>query len=1344
IIQYVLATELANIDNSRTKAEWLEQAFEYEETTQDRRQKIVEAMDTLENMPEIIMMNPEVSLQDLLNDSNIGGKIKTGLSKCSYDFYEQTKVSGSEYSYDSWTEPGIIGVGGNLVDKDPETMEELQAQYNILITVLRRNKDYNAAQRIMEDDVLGKYFAEKVKEITEEKQLEINTEASNEASKLVQKYRAQWSKEIHEKFDKGELVLEDPSSGIQGEREYITNFAAGQEEAMREEIYDHKLKSEAGKILYASQSFKGTNAQLWDQYNDMLNPAGEFFNLKDTTWDTIIEEVAINAPLIILSGGIASVARAGISLGARAILSSARFASIGLKAARVGMVVQGGVRGGRILYGAGRAARGLEFAGKAIGLVAEGTAFEIVHEGLQGRWLFNKDNDYLKKIFWACATLGTFHWVKGKAAGLNSSLDQAIVKIAVKEPTLAKNLRHLVVTGSSEVATMMTLGYIQHHMEGGTWKDYDVSDNFFRALLSVGALNIAGRGSTLVISAGGKTLTSFARVGKEQRASKQIEAKVEEYTQLEESLGTEMQRLNTENIIFEKLPKRLRTAKAKEEKRVRDARIQEIQQELVRVKAERAPFDQQATALRAKQASREQTREAKAARETAKLEIFIERQQGYFSEAITLEAPVLRVIGPAQRLFRRLKDSEAAKDSISDKKIEQARVIVSKMEAAIKTMPESPAKALIVSRIENNKRVLRSREILSQVNVKAAVKAMESNDVEKLTAIESQYKEAEVELQGLADHATEGSKLEVQKVQEIITSRKQAISEKIAAVKSEASKGEGKKVVEDKQEGRVETQDWLAHRLLVSGQLKSLQVGDVIVSKSGNRRLVLEKTDKKLVILKTEVGGREEIEYSSPDGHRLDPSMLEGVTKATSETITSAGEAVARHAEKIATEEGFYNEQERIRVEAKEARAQEAQQWELKKAEEIEKAQRLTTLKEGEVVVSKSGDKRLVLKVTPTEIAVLKINKEGGKEGIEVFERDKGGFELAAVDKVETASTETIAQAKSARTEFKEEMDLVGVEFLTPEQLTVFQRQQQKILQERSTLSEQEFQASFKDKKASLRQGNVGDCYLVAGLNSLRRSPFFETIVRLSVKPTTQGGQSGWEVKIPLGDVNGETVFVAKSELGSHPNPNVGKPDRHGKIDDRKVLTSMSGPEGLQILEAAFVKSKTGILNRALVEGGFGHQALQHLIGAKSFEKERVSASDQSPEHLRENRTSLGYGLSSPFKTGSEFARQKAREFLDKFDNTNDIATVNTPPHEKGHNAAFKIGGQEFYFSHAYSLIAVNKGAGTVTVVNPHNTNVKIELTYDQFMETFAQVSSVRVNFRKLMQQFKEHDRKAA
>ena len=86
---------------------------------------------------------------------------------------------------------------------------------------------------------------------------------------------------------------------------------------MQAEQVDKDLTTYAIKENFNPDLISEDKKAAWAVYNDTFDPKGEWLNITDDHFDFIVQELLINAPLIVLSGGVASAARGALSTGAR-------------------------------------------------------------------------------------------------------------------------------------------------------------------------------------------------------------------------------------------------------------------------------------------------------------------------------------------------------------------------------------------------------------------------------------------------------------------------------------------------------------------------------------------------------------------------------------------------------------------------------------------------------------------------------------------------------------------------------------------------------------------------------------------------------------------------------------------------------------------------------------------------------------------------------------------------------------------------------------------------------------------------------------------------------------------
>ena len=275
-----------------------------------------------------------------------------------------------------------------------------------------------------------------------------------------------------------------------------------------------------------------------------------------------------------------------------------------------------------------------------------------------------------------------------------------------------------------------------------------------------------------------------------------------------------------------------------------------------------------------------------------------------------------------------------------------------------------------------------------------------------------------------------------------------------------------------------------------------------------------------------------------------------------------------------------------------------------------------------------------------------------------------------------------------------------------------FVRRMRQHLERNATISPVEFKLLF---NGELMQQNVGNCYLIASFNSLKASPHFEAIIRTSVEVT----KDGYYVKFPLGGKEPRTrIFVSHADLEKQ------KVNRSEDEYNRTSLHPVQGSTGWQVLEAAYVKLHTGgAMNRAEVEGGYGHRALGEMFG-----------------------TGVEQGtIEGNFSSSLEASGKKADvvAWLNRFHNGRDIGTVNTIRRRERRGERSDSGTYDaqasgrpvkLFYSHAYSIESVQKfnSPPIVRVKNPHDTSQPLVFTFDEFVKAFADTSSVSLNFENM------------
>ena len=283
----------------------------------------------------------------------------------------------------------------------------------------------------------------------------------------------------------------------------------------------------------------------------------------------------------------------------------------------------------------------------------------------------------------------------------------------------------------------------------------------------------------------------------------------------------------------------------------------------------------------------------------------------------------------------------------------------------------------------------------------------------------------------------------------------------------------------------------------------------------------------------------------------------------------------------------------------------------------------------------------------------------------------------------------------------------------------------------RLPLSQEAFHEFF-SPNADFAQANVGNCYLISALHSLRLSPHFEVLVRSAVTPVIENlpdpanrGKKtdfivGFDVRIPMGDPKGKIVRVHMEDIQ----------EGGGQQTVANLYLGLTGPVGFKVLEAAYTLAQHGrdgrgqINRKASGVGGLGSHAIQALIGSAGGRVSDISS---------------GASLRNPFSEGSNIAKAGPAviDFLNNFSTDKQFATVNTPRlgNDRDTFTVKDASGNtvKMHYTHAYSIESTDPANKTVTVVNPHDTSKPITLKYNVFLETFSDIDIVDINFHGLL-----------
>ena len=250
-----------------------------------------------------------------------------------------------------------------------------------------------------------------------------------------------------------------------------------------------------------------------------------------------------------------------------------------------------------------------------------------------------------------------------------------------------------------------------------------------------------------------------------------------------------------------------------------------------------------------------------------------------------------------------------------------------------------------------------------------------------------------------------------------------------------------------------------------------------------------------------------------------------------------------------------------------------------------------------------------------------------------------------------------------------------------------------------------------------LRQGRIGDCYLVSTLYGFKQTPLAPYLIAKMIRKVDKG----WEVTFPN---SFDPVFVSVKEIRR-----MKKRGRDRSTGQYETFRFSSGALGDRILERALGKVIRGQRGGGegetvgFMQGGLGYEVFDILLG-------------RFHHHEIVDNYSKG-----PFSDMSDFGRAKVESILLDFakDPGNHILWVATPVHYKTPWYYWMPGGrsgfEKVYFmdkaryfvqQHAYVVTQVDAKERTVTVINPHDTGKEHVMSFDDFYNIFSRVELAR------------------
>ncbi|MDD3012436.1 MAG: hypothetical protein PHC34_01890 [Candidatus Gastranaerophilales bacterium] len=271
--------------------------------------------------------------------------------------------------------------------------------------------------------------------------------------------------------------------------------------------------------------------------------------------------------------------------------------------------------------------------------------------------------------------------------------------------------------------------------------------------------------------------------------------------------------------------------------------------------------------------------------------------------------------------------------------------------------------------------------------------------------------------------------------------------------------------------------------------------------------------------------------------------------------------------------------------------------------------------------------------------------------------------------------------------------------------------------EEKKELIKELFPSGFRDIKLT-QSDNIGDCYLIASLQALVNSTsdklsfedFFSNIIRKQKDGT-------FKVTFP-----GQNLFPVKVAREEAEYGQVAPGDNFRKLTYEHIKP-MNADIGFKIIERAYgrlirqleIFNSLGQMSKkriedtlVLIDGGFGHEALQNLTGWKPVLIKKPC---------------------------------KMRRFLDKFAKNPDnyVMTVGTVSERSaptifhviftndGDKIVYMDEAREILTRHAYALKSVNPDKKEVFITDPNIPSKEIKVSYNNFLKYFSCVSGVKV-----------------
>lgn len=255
------------------------------------------------------------------------------------------------------------------------------------------------------------------------------------------------------------------------------------------------------------------------------------------------------------------------------------------------------------------------------------------------------------------------------------------------------------------------------------------------------------------------------------------------------------------------------------------------------------------------------------------------------------------------------------------------------------------------------------------------------------------------------------------------------------------------------------------------------------------------------------------------------------------------------------------------------------------------------------------------------------------------------------------------------------------------------------------------FDMRWLDFETTIKQANVGNCYLIAALHALRKSPHFEALIRTSIKILPDWN---YEVRLPLWDVHWKWIHVLHSDITNSSN----------KKDPVKAS------QWYKILEAAYTlhefwRNVEWSIDRVASEWWLSHHSMTILLW-----KDRI-------DFLGWDKHGYWYNFDNVESIN------KFYNLLENYDNQRDVLFLSGYSSLTAYTAILRgnLHASNLYkddSQHAFYIESVNKIDKMVTIINPWDTSKKMKCSWDDVIKNYIDIHGIHMDYAKMFDTFNQ------